>query len=67
MIWMKDDQNEDGYFSELIEMVNQMKICGDIITEKQVVEKVMRSLTLKFDFIMVEIQESKDLKIINIE
>jgi hypothetical protein len=34
---------------------------------KQVVEKVMRSLTSKFDFIVVVIKESKDVRAMQIE
>lgn len=67
MMQMEENQKINDYFSKLIVLVNQMKTYGEAITDHQVVEKVMRSLTSRFDFIIVAIQESKDLKTMRIE
>ena len=47
--------------------MNQMKACGEAMTDQQIVEKVMRTLSSRFDFIVVAIQESKDVKTLKIE
>jgi hypothetical protein len=44
-----------------------MQTCGEVLTDQMVVEKVLRSLTPKFDFIVVAIQEAKDVKTMKIE
>ena len=44
-----------------------MKACGEKITDQQIVEKIMRTLSSRFDFIVVAIQESKDVKTLKIE
>jgi hypothetical protein len=51
----------------MIEIVNLMKNCGENISDQMVVEKVLRSLSPKFDFIVVVIQEAKDVKTMKIE
>ncbi|XP_073221587.1 uncharacterized protein [Cicer arietinum] len=67
MMQMEADQKVSDYFSKLTAIVNQMRTCGENITYQMVVEKVMRSLSPKFDFIVVVIQEAKDVKTMKIE
>ena len=64
---MEDDQKIANYFSKLMMVVNQMKTCGEVFTDQQINEKVMRTLTSKFDFIVVAIQESRDIGTMKIE
>lgn len=44
-----------------------MKILGEAILYQEVIEKVMRYMNSRFDFIVVTFQESKDVKIMKIE
>jgi len=67
LMLMEDDQRISDYISKLQFVVNQMKACGEEVLDQQVVGKIMRSLTSKFDFIVVSIQESKDVKTLKIE
>jgi hypothetical protein len=62
---MVEDPKFADYFSKLITVVNQMKACGETITEQYVVEKEIRTVSLKFKFIVISIQESKDVKAMN--
>lgn len=50
-----DDEVSAKFFSRLMMLVNQMKSCGEKITEVQKVEKVLRSLIENFDYIVVDI------------
>lgn len=56
----EEDKKISDYFSKLLEIVHQMQTCGENIIEQMIVEKVLRSLSPKFDFIVVAIQEAKD-------
>ena len=67
MMQMEDEQKIGDYFSKLCSLVNQMQTCGEVLTDQMVVEKVLRSLTPKFDFIVVAIQEAKDVKTMKVE
>ena len=67
LMLMEDDQRINDYISKLQSIVNQIKACGEEVSDQQVVGKIMRSLTSKFDFIVVAIHESKDVKTLKIE
>ncbi|MCH81937.1 retrovirus-related pol polyprotein from transposon TNT 1-94, partial [Trifolium medium] len=64
---MEEDQKVSDYFSKLLALVNQMQNCGETISYEMVVEKVLRSLTLSFDYIVVAIEYSKDTTTMKIE
>lgn len=64
---MEEDRKVSDYFSKLTAIVNQMRTCGENIIDQMVAEKVLRSLSTKFDFIVVFIQEAKDVRTMKIE
>ncbi|XP_017420405.1 uncharacterized protein LOC108330431 [Vigna angularis] len=49
------------YFDQVIVITNQMKGCREIISDLMIIEKIMRSLPQKFDYIVVAIEESREL------
>ena len=49
------------YFSRMDKLVNEMKNNGDDIKEKEVMEKIMRTLSTRFDYVVAAIEEAKDL------
>jgi len=67
LMQIEDEQKIAECISKLINIVNQIKACGEAITYQQIVEKIMRTLASRFDFIVVAIQESKDVKTLKIE
>ena len=64
---MKDNEKVSEYISRVIMITNEMKACGEILSEQVIIEKVLRSLTSQFDYIMVAIEHSKDLSTVRVE
>ena len=61
LLAMEETESVAEYFTKILTLTNQMKCCGEQIKEQLVIEKVLRTLTSKFDHIVVAIEESKDL------
>ncbi|KAA0037754.1 copia-type polyprotein [Cucumis melo var. makuwa] len=64
---MKEFESVSDYTSRLLAVLNEMKRFGETISDEQVVEKILRSLDEKFNFIVVAIEESKDLSTMSID
>ncbi|XP_059076911.1 uncharacterized protein LOC131876135 [Cryptomeria japonica] len=59
---MKEDEVIATYFLRVDEIVNAIRGLGEDIDEKVLVRKLIRSLTMKFDFKISAIEEMKDLE-----
>ena len=58
---MKEDETIQNFFDRVTNIVNNIRLYGDTIEDKKIVQKVLRSLPPKFDHIVAAIEESKDL------
>ncbi|XP_061336898.1 uncharacterized protein LOC133283980 [Gastrolobium bilobum] len=58
---IKSRESIADYFSRVMTIVNKMRIHGDRTEEIIVIEKILRSLTAKFNFVVCAIEESKDI------
>ena len=50
-----------NFFTRVIRLVNQIKMCGKMLTSRSIVVKILRSLLINFDHVVVTIEELKDL------
>ncbi|KAD5508293.1 hypothetical protein E3N88_15996 [Mikania micrantha] len=64
---MKDNETVEEFYNRVILLLNQLRVNGEILEDQRVVEKVLRSLTRKFEYIVVAIEESKDLTSLSLE
>jgi len=44
LLQMKKEEKKEDYCSSVIAITNQMKICGETLSDKSVVEKILRTL-----------------------
>ena len=59
---MKETEDIDSFMNRVISVVNQLKIYGEDIKDRTVIEKVLRALSTKFDVVVAAIEEAKDLE-----
>lgn len=64
---MRDDVKIAGYVSKVQNLVYLMKVYGEVIIDKMIVEKVICTLTYHFDHVIVVIQESKNIETLTLE
>ncbi|KAJ9672854.1 hypothetical protein PVL29_026200 [Vitis rotundifolia] len=55
------------YFSRTIAIVNKMRIHGDKTEDVLIVEKILRSLTPNFNFVVCSIEEANDVGLLSID
>ena len=66
-IQMKESEAVSDYITRVQTVVNQLNRNGKTVTDARVVEKILRSLTDKFENIVCAIEESKDLSTLSVE
>lgn len=58
---MKTGEKVEAYFGRVMEVANDMRNCGESLNDDAIVEKILRSLTENFNFVICSIEESKDI------
>ena len=61
LLQMEYSESISDFFTRVTKLVNQIKICGEALTTRAVVSKILRSLAPKFDHIVVAVEEGKEL------
>ena len=64
---MKLEESVSKYFSKVMTIANKLRVHGEKIEDLTVVEKILRSMTPKFNFVVCSIEESKDLDYFSID
>eukprot|EP00252_Welwitschia_mirabilis_P002732 TRINITY_DN12694_c0_g1_i2.p1 TRINITY_DN12694_c0_g1~~TRINITY_DN12694_c0_g1_i2.p1 ORF type:complete len:150 (+),score=15.35 TRINITY_DN12694_c0_g1_i2:778-1227(+) len=64
---MDSSETVVNYVNRLLAITNQMKIYGEECKEQAKVEKILRSLTPRFEHIVVAIEEAHDLSSMTVD
>ena len=64
---MSNSETINDFFTRALSTINQIKYHGDTLDEKKVVETILRNLPIRFDPIVVAIEESKYLSQVSID
>ena len=67
VLTMEEEETISQYFDKVINLTDQMTRNGENVTDVIKVEKFIRTLTPRFDHIVVALEESKDLDSMKIE
>ena len=67
LLAMEDQESIAGYFNRIQALTNSMKNCGEEMKDQLIVEKVLCTLTARFDHVVVAMEESKDLESLKVE
>ena len=64
---MIDQESVVEYFTQILTLTNQMKNYGEKLKDMMIIDKIMRTLTPRFDHIVVAIEQGTNLKRIKVE
>ncbi|CAL1387934.1 unnamed protein product [Linum trigynum] len=67
MLEMKGGETVNQYFGRVMVFSNAMRSCGEAISDVQIVEKILRTLTEKFNYVVCAIEESKDIDTLSVD
>jgi RNase H-fold protein (predicted Holliday junction resolvase) len=67
ILQMKHSETIAEYFVRVTLVANQMRSNGETMPDTKVVEKVLRTLTERFTYVVVSIEESKDVSAMTID
>lgn len=63
---MKETENITSYVARVTSLVNQIRCYGDIVEEKKIVIKILRTLVKKFAYVTIVIQEAKNINTLSL-
>ena len=63
---MKEGESVDAYFARTLIIANKMKIHGEIMQQVMIIEKILRSMTSRFDYVVCSVEESNNLDTLTI-
>jgi hypothetical protein len=67
LLEMKRNGSIPEYFARVLTVANQMQSNNEEMTDLKIVEKILRTLTEKYIFVVLSIEESKDTERMSID
>lgn len=61
LLQMEENESMVDIFKRVTRFINLIKMCDEVMTTKLIVARILRSILLLFDHMVVDIEESKDL------
>ena len=67
LLEMRSGETVNDYFGRVMVVANDMRNCGDDMPDVKIVEKILRTLTENFNYIVCSIEESKDIDSLSVD
>jgi hypothetical protein len=67
VLHVKIGETVNDYFGRTLIITNKMRIHGEKIEDMMIIEKILRSMTLKYNYVVCSIKESHDLDVLFID
>ncbi|GAU49517.1 hypothetical protein TSUD_300440 [Trifolium subterraneum] len=67
VLWMKEDESVNDFFSRTLVIANKMTAHGESLGQSQIVEKILRSMTAMFEYVVCSIEQSSDTTTMSID
>lgn len=64
---MKEGEYVNSYFARTLAVAKKMKSCGEKVQETTITEKILRSLTKDFNYVVCNIEESNNLDMLSLD
>lgn len=64
---MKQGESVNDYFGRVMTIANDMRNCGEDMTDVKIVEKILRTLTEKWNYIVCSIEEANDVDTLTVD
>jgi len=64
---MKEGEKVDEYFARTLTIMNKMKVHGETMEQVMINEKILRSMTSRFDYVVCSVEEFNDLSQLTID
>lgn len=67
MLAMRNGESITDYFTRTMVIANKMRSYGENMEDIKIVEKILRSLTEKWNYVVCSIEESKDTSNLSVD
>lgn len=67
LLIMKEGEKIDTFLGRTLSVVNKMKTNGEVMEQSIIVAKILRSLPMRFNYVVCSIEESNDLSTLSID
>ncbi|GAU13002.1 hypothetical protein TSUD_173010 [Trifolium subterraneum] len=67
VLCMKESESVTEYFARTLAIANKMSAQGERLTEGNIVEKILRSMTSRFEYVVCSIEEAHDVTTMSID
>ncbi|XP_015064631.1 uncharacterized protein LOC107009816 [Solanum pennellii] len=64
---MKNWEAITDFLSKAVAVVSKIRSCGEKVTDQTILEKILQSMTIKFNYVVAFIEESKDLTVFSFD